>query len=272
MSVLGFERGQTSHETTFGKVVRTVWSTTEFVVDDVPLRGLLDPHLDHRQLVSVFDTWPASDAEKVMRLGDFPEQHWPGIGRIPVLMCPCGDPYCGAFTCRLGTDGDTVTWSDWAFEDFANTAESLPLVPDYMFSAAQYGALIDRVLAQLEASSQPLTVVEGAWRRRSVLSRILRRRTSEADEALHWLDARAVRPSLADPGGASASYLDFLEDLELCQADFAATGLHVPPAARPETLNRLRRILQSPHSISLPTKTLWAVRWLADHLAASSRD
>jgi hypothetical protein len=67
-------------------------------------------------------------------------------GRVPVLVCEeCGDVGCGAFTVRILRDGETVRWTDWAYENGREPAGPVewPTRPgDFLFELDSYEQVI----------------------------------------------------------------------------------------------------------------------------------
>jgi len=63
-------------------------------------------------------------------------------GRVPVLVCEeCGDVGCGAFTVLVLREGDTVRWTDWAYENGREPAGPIqwPTRPgDFLFELGSY--------------------------------------------------------------------------------------------------------------------------------------
>lgn len=63
-------------------------------------------------------------------------------GRVPVLVCEeCGDIGCGAYTVRILREGDTMRWTDWAYENGREPAEPVdwPTRPgDFLFELGSY--------------------------------------------------------------------------------------------------------------------------------------
>lgn len=75
-------------------------------------------------------------------------------GRVPLYLCSqCGDLGCDSFAVRVGMDGsdpETVTWTDFAWE--SDSAPELGPSPDYdalppiEFSRSQYETVIHQLL------------------------------------------------------------------------------------------------------------------------------
>ena len=74
-------------------------------------------------------------------------------GRVPVLVCEeCGDVGCGAFTVRILREGDTLRWTDWAYENGREPAGPVgwPTRPgDFLFELASYEQAFRGASAQM---------------------------------------------------------------------------------------------------------------------------
>jgi len=67
--------------------------------------------------------------------------------RVALFVCPqCGDLGCGAITCRLSRHGETVRWSQFAYEDGfdddQNDFERYSAIGPFEFATDEYLAAI----------------------------------------------------------------------------------------------------------------------------------
>lgn len=102
--------------------------------------------------------------------GRKPNEHWDDLDYAPVLMCPCGDPCCGAIVTRRLVESGHVTWTDWALDNFHDPDGRVALDLEFRFDAADYEAVVAEaeVLSQSRAkllSSLSVWDPMGGWRR-----------------------------------------------------------------------------------------------------------
>lgn len=74
-------------------------------------------------------------------------------GRVPVLVCEeCGDIGCGAYAVRILRQGNTVRWTDWAYENGREPAEPIEEWPtrpgDFLFELDFYEQAIREASAR----------------------------------------------------------------------------------------------------------------------------
>lgn len=108
--------------------------------------------------VSLFDSGLASPTETL--LGRMPfDPELSESGRTPILMCQCGDPYCGALMARIIVTDQSVSWTDWSWDHFYAPSRPAINIPDFNFDLTQY---TDELLGAEERSAgqRPISVVE----------------------------------------------------------------------------------------------------------------
>lgn len=127
-------------------------------VDGVPLAhhfaGCLGEHPTHLSPLG----WSSAPADVNARTTEQLLAREPselGSGRVPVLVCEeCGDVGCGAYTVRILREGDTVRWTDWAYENGREPADPIesmewPTRPgDFLFERGLYEQAIREASAQ----------------------------------------------------------------------------------------------------------------------------
>lgn len=62
--------------------------------------------------------------------------------RVPLYLCPCGDPYCGGLMIQVSRTGDRFTWSGWS-----GLHADVPGLPALVFDARQYRAALEAARA-----------------------------------------------------------------------------------------------------------------------------
>jgi hypothetical protein len=118
-------------------------------VDGVPLAhhfaGRLGAHPTHLSPLG----WSSASADVNARITEQLLAREPSAlesGRVPVLVCEeCGDVGCGAFAVRVLCEGDTVRWTDWAYENGREPAGPMewPTRPgDFLFERGSYAQAI----------------------------------------------------------------------------------------------------------------------------------
>lgn len=249
-------------------VVREMSNRVEFLLDGRGLADLVEEtevgRLDYRATPFEF---PAVDGRAVLS-GRVPfESSVVDTSRVPLLVCPCGDPACGALTVRLSQEDATVVWSNWAWENQYEPPLRLDSLPARRFEVATYEQAISEAARVAAANREPMTRmrvrVPGPWWRN--MHRAPQERTDE-EAMLGWLMAQAVVPSI---GEAEGTYFDFLVSLDTAQdllAGAASRKRHLNDDRRQEAVAALRSVEISDHRDSLPPETLDAVRWFLGRL------
>jgi len=128
----------------------------EIEVDRVPLARYFTGRLGaHPTLLSPLG-WSSAPADVKAGIAEQLLAREPSAlesGRVPVLVCEeCGDVGCGAFTVRILREGDTVRWTDWAYENGREPAEPVEEWPtrpgDFLFELDSYEQAIREASAR----------------------------------------------------------------------------------------------------------------------------
>lgn len=273
MSELGVTRAVWAANGIDGKwSTRTVSPRVEWTVDGTPVTALLAEAGQHglEGEVTVFET--AGDAARDIVLGHRPFEEWlPDASRLPVLMCSCGDLVCGTVTVALTVQSESVTWTDWARENYYSAAAPIDL-PAFRFDRANYRSTVEEAARMAASHPERLTFMRvrrpGPWWLN--VGRIPQLRTDRRAQ-MGWLHAEAVEPSLT---AADGSYFEFLADLESAQALLAGAGGglgKLGAASRHEFAELLTNLLTSEHVVSLPVETVRAAQWFRHGLLAEMR-
>lgn len=250
----------------------TTYTGIEFVIDGGAFRNFVVDE-ERRPLatgdVSLFDSGLDSPAEILLGKMVF-DPELSGSGRTPILMCQCGDPYCGALMARIIVTDQSVSWTDWAWDHFYKPSQPASNIPDFIFDLRQY---TEEVVAASERSAEerPVSVVE-VRETYSFLDFVFPQREKSARlnlrKRLTELHARAVSPSLDD---AEGDYVDFLADLTATQALVTCWHSKRAPrtdAQRAEIIEGLSGLLASPFVERLPDVTADAMEWFLMDLQA----
>lgn len=249
-------------------VVREVSNRVDFVLDGFSLSDLVEATeiggLDYQ--VTPFEL-TYIDARSVMA-GEAPFQEWiPDTSRIPLLVCPCGDLCCGALTVRLSRDTTGVEWSEWAWEDYMDSAEPLPSLPVCHFEPTTYAETLRDAERLALANRDPMTRVRvrqpGPWWRNSL--RIPQER-NDIGARLGWLHTEALIPTVDEADGDYADFLDNLDSAQTLLAGASGRNRRLDGHQRAAAIDALIAVDRSPHRISLPWETLDAVRWHLERL------
>lgn len=246
-------------------VERQVFSRVEFVVDG---RGLseqvAEANAGRPEMVTLFELG-SLDARSVL-MGEGTGNWMEGTSRIPLLVCWCGDPHCGAVTAQFSRDATGVTWSDWAYEDYLSPPVALPL-PTHVFEPTSYERALTEgkrlALANADPETHMRVRVPGPWWR-NVLG-IAEERTDLA-AMRGWLRAE---PVVAVGRETHVGYRDLVDQLAAAQRlirSAASTQGEIFAAQRRAAIDALTAISESPHRISLPSYTLDSVHWHRDRL------
>lgn len=256
--------GQTQRVTTFIGV--------EFVVDDRPFRDYV---VDDEGCplatgdVSLFDSGLAAPAEVLLQQEPF-DPELTGSGRTPILMCQCGDPYCGALMARISVTDQSVTWTDWAWDHFYKPSRPAINIPDFIFEVRQYADELVRA-SERSAHERPVSVVEARWTY-SFLDFLFPKRENNARVSLRKrltaLHAKAVAPSLDDADGDYGDFLGQLAAIQSLVTDWHAKRAPQTDAQRAEIIEGLTNLLTSAFAERLPDVTTDAMEWFLQDLQA----
>jgi hypothetical protein len=151
--------------------------------------------------------------------------------------------------------------------NYFEPAQTLPSLPVCHFEPTTYAEILRDAERLALANRAPKTRVRvrepGPWWRN--ILRAPQERT-DAGAMLGWLHAEAVTPAL---GEADGDYGDFLINMDSAQALLAGAARsngELDGRQRAEAIAALTAVDESPHRISLPWKTLDAVRWQLERL------
>ena len=259
-----------------GRLARqTTYARIEFEIDGRELHSYVVDE-EGRPLasgdVTVYDS---GLAEPVAILQGAPFDADPQLtasGRSPILMCLCGDPYCGALLARIEIAGGTVTWTDWVWDHFYEPARPAINIPDFTFDLDQYSEQMRQAAARSRAP-RPISIVEAPWwdpildyvfpERRERPRQILRRH-------LAGIEARAVTPSLADADGDYADFLAALAEAQAFVAGWHSRNAPRTPADRARTIEALKSVRGSAFVDRLPWVTIDAIDWFLDNVSAGA--
>lgn len=242
-------------------VTQTVSRCTELLIDGRSARSLVE----QPGQASALDSWPLDVMVEALRSGRMTSLGWPDEKRVPLFVCgDCGDPACGAVTCRVTVGPTTVTWSDVAWENFYEPNDTAVLdALTWIFDRAAYDAALACVVEQSAAIVESEVRAEGPrrwWRepaRRLVPGGVA--------HSLDWLFCDVVEPDIAY---AEGSLGDFFDDAEDAQATLAGVRL-LDDAALAQLIGQLERVRDSLHAVRLPPQTRDAI---ANLIKAIARD
>lgn len=241
---------------------REVRQRVEFVLDGRTLSDLLEQggFEGVEYMVTPFET-VALDPVAVLA-GQTPYEDWiPDTSRVPLLVCPCGDLYCGAVTVRMSRHHDKVEWSDWSWENYDEPLAPLSLATCRVDANAYADALQEAeglALANRNSVTRMRVRAPGPWWRNIVRDPSER---TDPQTMLAWLNAEAVKPALGDAEGDYAAFLIDLDWAQTLLAGEASSKEGMNDELRSEAVSALRGVSVSPHRICLPPETLQAVRW-----------
>lgn len=239
----------------------------EFIVDGRTVAELsgIDVDPEHITVFDLVDAGLASDV--LMGLAQLTES-FPPEGRLPLLVCPCGEPREGALTVRVSLTKDTVTWDQWAWEEDGFPNEWFPSLPACHFSLDEYSAAIDeaaRVATAMRGKAS--SVIRVADHLGGIRHRIMRRARSELAAQVDWLDLEDLQP---DAGGASVDLHELLAAVKSIRNELAAATTdrrYLPTLEQSDrVVAAASRILTSPEKFRLPQPTLDALDWLCGNL------
>jgi len=252
-------------------VTRRVESRVEFVLDGRTVSDLGGAD-DHPETVTVFNLDDKRLAADVL-MGRAPLTDWfPPTGRLPLLVCPCGDPGEGTLTVRLSLTKDTVTWDQWAWEHDSFPIERLSL-PECRFRLDEYSAAVaeaGRQSALIEG--KPTSIIRVANQGDGITRWLDRRVRGELARQVEWLDIDVVHPGVRE---RSTELEQLLAAMALMRDELAGAKMNrrfVPAGAQSRrVITAASGIVESPEAFRLPEQTLSAVQWLRDYLSAADQ-
>ena len=196
---------------------------------------------------------------------------FPPAGRLPLLVCPCGDPGEGTLTVRLTLTEDIVVWDRWAWESDVVPAEELPDLPECRFRREEYiaavreaGRLARAIRGQVSSIIRVPRPGDGFFRW------IDKRVRGELACQLDWLDLEVVHPPVEDRSPELRRLLGAVTVLrDVLTPEQADRCLPVPgPEPSQQALAAASEILASPEAFRLPAESLEAVEWLRSYLSS----
>ncbi|MGW9552697.1 hypothetical protein ACWG8W_16775 [Citricoccus zhacaiensis] len=159
----------------------------------------LNPIEASPELVTVFELVDNEDAADILLGREVLTDGFPPAGRLPLLVCPCGEPGEGTLTVRVTLTEDTVVWDRWAWESDVAPAEELPDLPDCRFRRDEYtaavreaGRLARAIRGQVSSSIRVSRPGDG------FLRWIDKRIRGELAGQLDWLELEVVHPAIED--------------------------------------------------------------------------
>lgn len=253
-------------------VTRRVEFRVEFVLDGRTVSDLGEA--DARpNTVTVFDLGDRKRAADVLRGRAALTDSFPPVGRLPLLLCPCGDPGEGTLTVRLSRTADTVTWDQWAWEHDSFPIEWLPDLPECRFPLDEYAAAVEeagRLAATTEGKAT--SIIRVANHGDGIVRWIDRRVRGELAQQAEWLDVDVVHPGVEErsPGLGRLLVAVALMRSELAEA--RSGRRYVPTGDQAQrVVAAASEIVESPEAFRLPGQTLSAVEWLHGHLPAGNQ-
>lgn len=260
---------------TSGSLDTDTWATcnvesrVEFVLDGRTVSDLCGINAIPEQ-VTLFDVKDRELATDVL-MGQRPLPDWfPTAGRIPLLVCPCGDPTEGKLTVRLSFDNDTVIWDQWAWESDYYPVEWLPDLPECRFRLDEYAAAIDEagrlaVAVRGKASS----IIHVKKQGDGIMRWIEKHVRGELACQLDWLDIEVVQPGVDNRGAELNLLLAEVESIRHELAESTPGRRYMPSREQSQRLSEAAgRILGSTEVFRLPAQTHDAVEWLRDRFSA----
>lgn len=247
-----------------------VESRVDFLVDGRAVSDL-NPIDASPERVTVFDLVDTEVANDILLGRAILTEEFPPARRLPLLVCPCGDPGEGTLTVRLTLTEDTVVWDRWAWESDVAPAEELPDLPDCRFRRDEYTAAV-RETGRLARTirGQVSSIIRVPRQGDGILRWIDKRVRGELACQLDWLDLEVVHPPVEDRSPELRRLLDavtMLRDvLTPAQADRRLPDPGPEPSQR--ALAAASRILASPEAFRLPAESLEAVEWLHGYLSS----
>lgn len=123
----------------------------DFVVDGRSLRDIANAGPDVVTLLN--RAWLPTVADSIEELLGVRLVEGLAQGRIALLVCgACGDVPCGAVTASLRFDVETVTWSDFGWENGDGTADPISEAPESLaFDRQQYQAAFEDAFDRVAA-------------------------------------------------------------------------------------------------------------------------
>ena len=219
--------------------------------------------------VTLFDVKDRELATDVL-MGRRPLPDWfPHAGRIPLLVCPCGDPTEGKLTVRLSFDNDTVIWDQWAWESDYYPVEWLPDLPECQFRTDAYAATIDEAgslstMIRGKASS----VIQVRKHVDGILRWIEKNVRGELACQLDWLDIEVAQPEVDNRSAELSLLVSEVESIRDALAESTRGRRYVPSREQSQRVRAAAgRILGSTEVFRLPAQTHDAVEWLRDRFS-----
>lgn len=247
-----------------------VESRVDFVVDGRPVSEL-NPIEASPEHVTVFDLVDNEAAADILLGREVLTEGSPPAGRLPLLVCPCGDPGEGTLTVRVTLTEDTVVWDRWAWESDAAPAEELPDLPDCRFRRDEYtaavreaGRLARAIRGQVSSSIRVPRPGDG------FLRWIDKRVRGELAGQLDWLGLEVLHPAVEDRSPELRRLLEAVTVLRgVLTPEQAGRRLPAPgPGPSQRALSAASQILTSPEAFRLPEESLEAVEWLRSYLSS----
>lgn len=252
-------------------VTRRVECRLEFVLNGHAVSDL-NPIDASPQHVTVFDLGDKRRAADVL-MGRAPlTDSFPPTGRLPLLVCPCGDPGEGTLTVRLSLTQDTVTWDQWAWEHDSYPTEWLPDLPECHFRLDDYSTAVQEAgrLATL-IEGKVSSVIRVANPGVGILRWIDRRAHGELASQVDWLDIEVLQPGVEERGPELAQLLAAVKSMRDELAEARSNRRYLPTGEQAQRVVALASgIAASPEAFRLPEQTLTAVDWLGTRLSAEN--
>lgn len=254
-------------------ITRTVESRIEFSLDGRSVSELARAG-DHIETVTIFDLDDKMLAAEVLLGQAVLSDGFPGPGRIPLMLCPCGDPGEGSLTVRLSLTDDTAIWDQWAWEyDYGLApSEQHPELPACRFPIDPYRAAVNDAgrLATL-VGGIPNSIVRVANHGDGIRRWIERRWRGELACQLDWLDVEMVHADSGEIESQLKRILELMIHIRNELAPVQAARRYVPTAEQSElVVKAASEILESPEGFRLPEETRQAVKWLRSQLSVAS--
>jgi hypothetical protein len=250
-------------------VTRRVESRVEFFLDGRALSEVsaVDAEPERVTVFNLVETNQAIDI--LLGRASYPDG-FPPAGRLPLLICPCGDSSEGTLTVRLSLTEDTVTWDQWEWESgYGDPTERFPDLPPCRFRLEEYVAALTEAGRLSEVARGKATSIirvrdHGDGIRRGIATRFRGQLAGQLD----WLDIEVIHPPVGDRGVELDRLLTAVRSIRDELGPGKAGRRYVPtPEQSQRSLAVASQILDSPEAFRLPEETLEAVEWLRDHLS-----
>lgn len=122
----------------------------EIYIDGLPLLALIEPSEaddPHRRVPVPWSDHSEMPLEQLRQLlgGSLPADR---NGRPWLLYCQCGDPGCGGLSARISITDNTVTWSDFGWDDiFGSPREPVEIDRTFVFERAEYEKVLHTLIS-----------------------------------------------------------------------------------------------------------------------------